>query len=299
MTEWPNLYFIGGMRCGSTTLYLLLSQHPEIFMSSVKEPMFWSAENLRREGQDADAAFSGKYITEHAFLSLFSEAGEARWRGEASHYLYHGNVAGLLRNEVPEARIIVSLRNPTDRIFSEYLYWSRSKSFKGTFPDFLSQHGVKWSLDCGIYEAPTGSRLPKGLQAEKISTWFDTFGSKRVHVVFFEDLEEKPVTVAQDIYRWLEVDGAFTPQIVHTQKGGVPVKGGLMRVLNFPKRRIKRFVPRLIREKIRARIYDKILERPVLDPNMRAMLDAYYAEDVARLSQMTGRDLSHWSSWAG
>ncbi|WP_430450408.1 sulfotransferase [Rhodophyticola sp.] len=127
------------MRCGSTSLYLLLQQHPEIFMSPIKEPMFWAAENLRRHGRDAGTVLSGKYITQEAYLGLFADAQQESWRGEASHYLYHGDVAGLLHEEVPDARLIVSLRNPSDRIFSEYLLRVRSWGLEGSFEDFLDQ----------------------------------------------------------------------------------------------------------------------------------------------------------------
>jgi hypothetical protein len=203
MNLWPNLYFIGGMRCGSTTLYLLLLQQPEIFMSPIKEPMFWAAENMRRQGKDANPAYSGKHITSEAYLALFSEANSIRWRGEGSHYLYHGDVAGLLCDEVPDARIIVSLRNPSDRIFSEYLYWVRSQNFEGTFAQFLAKNGVKWSDEVGIYEAPKGSRLPKGLQAEKLAVWLDKFGQDQVYFMFFEDLEKNRLQ-----WRKISTDGS-------------------------------------------------------------------------------------------
>lgn len=292
--KWPNLYFIGGMRCGSTTLFLLLSQHPKIFMSQIKEPMFWVAENLRRLGRDYKSLATGRYVTTDAYLDLFEGGQHSRWRGEASHYLYHPSVAGIIREEMPNAHIIVSLRNPTDRLFSEYLIWVRSRGFEGTFTDFISTNGLKWSEEDGIYEVPPKSRLRKGLQAENLKIWIETFGRDRVHFVFFDDLEKDPTTVAQGIYAWLDVNNEFIPEVVHTQKGGQPRSKFLMRLLNMPKGRIKRLFPRVLREKIRARIYRAILKRPTIDASMQTMLDAYYADDITQLSEMTGRDLSHW-----
>jgi hypothetical protein len=292
--KWPNLYFIGGMRCGSTTLFLLLSQHPEIFMASIKEPMFWLAENLRRLGKDYKSVVTGKYVTTDAYLGLFETPKSSQWRGEASHYLYHPDVVGVLRQEVPDAHIIVSLRNPTDRLFSEYLIWVRSWGFEGTFTDFISANGLKWSKSFRISEVPPVSRVRKGLQAESLKIWVDTFGWDRLHFVFFDDLEKKPTHVAQGIYSWLEVDNEFVPQVVHTQKGGQPRSKILMRLMNMPKGQIKRFFPRILREKIRSRVYKAILKQPKIDPEIQAMLDEYYASDIQLLSEMTGRDLSHW-----
>lgn len=292
--KWPNLYFIGGMRCGSTTLFLLLSQHPKIFMAPIKEPIFWLAEYLRRSGQDCESLVSGKYLTSNAYLGLFENQETLQWRGEASHYLYHPEVAKILAQEVPNAHIIVSLRNPTDRLFSEYLNWVRSRGFEGTFADFISTNGLKWSKSSGISEVPPVSRVRKGLQAESLKIWVDTFGRDRLHFVFFDDLEKKPTHVAQGIYSWLEVDNEFVPQVVHTQKGGQPRSKILMRLMNMPKGQLKRFFPRVLREKIRSRIYKAILKQPKIDPEIQAMLDEYYASDIQLLSEMTGRDLSHW-----
>lgn len=292
--KWPNLYFIGGMRCGSTTLFLLLSQHPEIFMAPIKEPVFWLAEYIRRIGRDYESLVSGKYLTPDAYLGLFENQDALQWRGEASHYLYHPEVAKVLAQEVPDAHVIVSLRNPTDRLFSEYLFWIRSRGFEGTFVDFISSNGLKWSKTSGISEVPTVSRVRKGLQAESLKVWLDNFGQERTHFVFFDDLEDNPTQVAQGIYSWLDVDNGFIPQVVHTQKGGQPRSKIMMKVLNMPKGYLKRLFPRVLREKIRARIYKVILKQPKIDPEMQAMLDEYYASDIYLLSEMTGRDLSHW-----
>ena len=99
--EAPNLFMIGSMRAGSTTLHTLLGQHQEIFMSATKEPMFFVAEVAReksaRGGTGCDEArkevgeleAGGKFRTLDRYQTLFAGAGGTPYRGESSHYLYH------------------------------------------------------------------------------------------------------------------------------------------------------------------------------------------------------------------
>ena len=144
MRRVPNLFFIGGMRCGSTTLNLALSQHPEICMSEVKEPYYWVAEAMRREAGDdprrraetLEFEIKGRHRTDETYGLLFDGADDQRLVGELSHYLYHPSVIPYIAEASPDAKVVVALRDPTDRLFSEYLYLRRQASFSGSFADF-------------------------------------------------------------------------------------------------------------------------------------------------------------------
>lgn len=290
----PNLFFIGGMRCGSTTIYLLLSQHPEIFMAEIKEPMFWYAEALRQKGEPVEGRVNGRFLTRRPYEELFAGAGAVKWAGEASHYIYHSEVPGLISSHSPDARILIAVRDPAERMFSEYLFRVRSGYFSGSFEDFVTQD-ARLDPGQGFTEVSERSRLGKGLQAHLLQSWIDVFGMERLHFINFDDLKSRPAEVARQIYRFLEVDPDFSPAIVHTQRGGVPRSALLMRLLNLPKARIRRFVPRILREKLRAQIYSKVLDSPKVAPGTWQALRRYYAADIAQLQELTGQDLRPWS----
>ena len=300
----PNLFFIGGMRCGSTTLNLLLGQHPDIYMSPVKEPLFFLAENLRlRASQGAiptekatQFAAQGRHRTQESYASLFKDAAQQRWVGESSHYLYHPEVAPLIDEFSPGARILVSLRDPVARLFSEYLYYRRTGAIEDCFETFVI--ATSRVDDAGNILGPSpGSRLGKGLQGALLTPWLERFGSERVYPVFFDDLTDRPYDTARAIYGWLGVDPDFAPRVIHTQKGGVPINRRVINAINSQNpilRRLKGLMPKLAKERLREAIYAKTLQRPAIPDILETKLRLYYAEDVARVEALTGRDLSTW-----
>jgi hypothetical protein len=299
MTFFPNLYLIGGMRCGSTTLNLILGQHPEIFMSPVKEPMFWVAEAHRSRGTDPASRMASKYIAPGAYAGLFAEAGTARWIGEASHYLYHPKVPELLADKAPEARVIVVLRDPTERLFSEYLNRRRGGHYDGSFDDYMGDEGRFWAKTRGDRPAAQSDKLNKGMQAKLLRPWIETLGPDRVYCLLFDDLQRDPAGAAARIFEWLGVDTGFEPVVVHTQRGGVAKRPGVMKLLNSQKgalRWIKARIPRIWRERLRARVYASTLERPKMSPDTKRALRDIYFDDVAALERLIGRDLSAWKA---
>ena len=107
----PNLFIIGAMKSGTTTLHEYLDSHPQIAMSRIKEPGFFVEELTLRQGEDW-------------YLSLFEQDDRFRYRGESStHYtklpVFRG-VAERLSRFNPEARLIYIMRNPIERLVSHY-----------------------------------------------------------------------------------------------------------------------------------------------------------------------------------
>ena len=109
----PNLFIIGSMKSGTTTLHEHLDSHPQIAMSRIKEPGYFVEELNQRQGEDW-------------YLSLFEQDDCFRYRGESStHYtklpVYRG-VADRLFRFNPDVRLIYIMRNPIDRLLSHYLH---------------------------------------------------------------------------------------------------------------------------------------------------------------------------------
>src|SRR5262245_18943620 len=108
---------MGAPRSGTTSLYEYLSPHPEVFMSPVKEPEFFSSCPSPPSALDADL---------RRYLALFERAGDAKVRGEASTgYLAHPTAAIHVHRCVPDARLIAILRDPADRAHSHFVHSRR------------------------------------------------------------------------------------------------------------------------------------------------------------------------------
>ena len=106
----PEFFIVGAPKCGTTTLYSWLKQHPDIFMPTSKEPHFF-AQNL-----------SNRYCRirdEESYLSLFFDAHENQVCGEASvlYGFYPESIKAILEFN-PKAKIIFMLRHPIDMIIS-------------------------------------------------------------------------------------------------------------------------------------------------------------------------------------
>ncbi len=307
MNGQPNLFLIGAMRSGTTTLHLMLDQHPLISMSARKEPMFYVAEEMRRrraalstasptlERELADFVARGRHRERASYAPLF-QADAVRYLGESSHYLYWPQTAAVIRDDCASARILVALRNPVDRLFSEYQYYRRTAQVTSTFTEF-ARHGCRFDDDGRLITLGPESRIAKGFYGQLVAPWLDTFGAAQVRFILFEELRRDPVRTVQAVFTWLGVDPTFTPTAVRAQQGGIPVSRRLVGLMDFGgplKRWMRRVLPGAARARMRSRLYGALLRTPPADVDTRAFLREVYRDDITALESSTGLDLRAW-----
>ncbi|MBK9638978.1 MAG: sulfotransferase [Bacteroidetes bacterium] len=140
-TKRPNFFIVGAAKAGTTSLYQYLSQHPEVYMSPIKEPNYFSTE-IKFEEVRTEVKERIRLLKINSFLkgnmrkpihrafindikqyeSLFRFVGNQKAIGEASaSYLYSPYAAKAIQEYNSEAKIIIILRNPIQRIYSHYL----------------------------------------------------------------------------------------------------------------------------------------------------------------------------------
>src|SRR6266851_453338 len=108
----PNFFIVGAAKAGTTAMHGFLSQHPDVFMSAVKEPCWFASDLGIRTPWNDDL---------HDYLALFAGGGDVTVRGESSPaYLLSSESAARIRSFCPEARILILLRNPLDAIRSVF-----------------------------------------------------------------------------------------------------------------------------------------------------------------------------------
>src|SRR5215210_1748036 len=128
----PNFLVIGAGKSGTTSLYHYLRQHPDVYMSPVKEPLFFAAEGgrIRFPGPDgrmiSRAANPGAVTRMKDYRALFAGVSGKKAVGEASpQYLYTPEAPLRIKHYVPEAKLIAVLRNPVERAYSAFLHRTR------------------------------------------------------------------------------------------------------------------------------------------------------------------------------
>lgn len=290
----PNCLIIGAMRSGTTALYTLLGQHPDIYMSPYKEPNFFAVDEITR-GKILEGSVSIEDRSEYE--GLFEGATSQARVGEASHsYLYYSDrVAPRLAEALPGVKLICILRDPAKRAFSHYLFHVQSD--REDIPSFrealaAEDDRIRRGLHFGHY-------TNRGFYAQQLRPYHETFEAADIKVLFYEDLQTDPVALAQDAYRFLGVDDSFAPDAsVRRNPSGLPRSGLLHAVLvkaNPLKRAVQhRLPPRLYR--LATRLRDRNLARPEEDMEVRSELIARFRPDIEELQERTRRDLGEWLS---
>ena len=289
----PNFFIIGAAKSGSTSLYSQMRQHANVYMSPVKEPQFFSNDDLYRRGMD------------YYLNTFFSGSARFEVRGEATpHYLYYEKAAARLKAEIPEShqQFIVVLRNPIERAYS--LYWNMvSEGHESlSFEDAIRAEKDR-SLDPGITRLGSirFQYVDSGKYARQLQTYFKYFDRKQIHIAFHDDLRENPQSVLDTISRFLGLEhpaskashgdqnAAWRPRSQHLHR--------FLRQPNWLKRKLGGVVPERYKRTIADRLIQlnkREFEYPPMGNAIRRELRDVFRDDVLELQAITGRHLQNW-----
>jgi hypothetical protein len=273
---WPNLFIVGAGRSGTTSLWSVLGSHPEICKSRLKEPHFFADWPLgKRVRRDV-----GEY------LALFEEP-DARYRVEASTtYLWQEASAQAIKTVSPDARIVISLRDPISRAYSAYLHHVRLAGEKRSFLEAITSElvGRRSRLDHIVWCVLQG-RYPLHLER-----FLSVFGRDRVHVLFFEELVADPAPALLDLYRFLDLEPAIL-RLPHENRYR-PARGGVGSLLLS--RRGRKLARRVLPHRLR-RAGEHVLAGPQPKPEMgeeaRSILARIYEPERPALEALLRRPL--------
>jgi len=303
----PNFFVIGAQKAGTTSLYHYLAQHPQIYMSPVKEPYFFDHE-LSSDGEVVNGK-SGRpdqkntrFSNIEEYRALFHGAGSESAIGEASTpYIYVPGTAERIKKYVPDARVIAVLRNPADRAYSAFLHALRI----GMEP--LTDFGR--ALQEEEYRVrhnwhPALHYRNRGFYYEQLKRHYEVFGQERIGVWLYEDLRKDPVGVARSIFHFLGVDDAFVPDTSSKHNvSGIPKNGVARSIIRTMDTTASAFLETFtsaskvypLLSKTRKRIQNMIVAKPPpIDNKIRAELIEGYREDILKLQELIGKDLSGW-----
>jgi hypothetical protein len=302
----PNFFIVGAQKAGTTSLYHYLNQHPQVYMSPIKEPFFFDHE-LDSKGEVVRREFGGhrqppRFTNIEEYSTLFEGARGEKAIGEATPlYIYAPGTAERIARYVPGAKSIALLRNPADRAYSAFLYAVRM----GVEPltDFAQ----------ALREEPLRMRngwhyvfhyRSRGLYYQQLKCYYEVLGRERLGVWLYEDMREEPASVAQSVFRFLEVDDIFAPDTSSRYNpAGVPASGSARVAMRATNRAVwvlrKVLAPTSsmlpLAFEMRRVVQSRVLtEPPPIDPELRGELVEGYKEDILRVQELIGRDLSMW-----
>ncbi len=296
----PNFLVVGAAKSGTTSLYYYLEEHPEIFMSKLKEPKFITSQFLSFPfgGDGDDIIEKGMIKNFNDYKNLFNDVCKEKVIGEASADLlyYSENSIPIIKEKLGDTKIIVILRNPIDRAFSHYSHFIRDGREKLTFENALMKEDERirenWIFGWHYKEV--------GLYYKQVKNYMDNF--KEVKVYLYEDLRGSSGDLIKDIYQFLEVDTSFVPSDMNVKynASGIPsntklhyflTRKNLIKTVLSP---LKKVLPmRKLRIAVE-HVKNRNLTKTSMLKKTREELVEYYTYDIENLQKLIGRDLSHW-----
>ena len=294
----PNFLIIGAAKSGTTALNHYLDQHPDIFMCPVKEGCFFnfleSPPNFKGPGDDS---LNRRAITDlDEYHKMFEPVESEKAIGEASvWYLYDANAPKNISRHIPDVRLIAVLRNPVDRAYSSYLMTVKhEREPRGSFEEALQQEDIRIKENWEYIWHHRSS----GFYYEQLTRYFEIFEPHQIKIFLYEDFQDSPLNVIQDIFRFLKVDETFVPDMsLRLMATGIPKNILLLNLLNKPnliKKTFKHVVPKSLWHQFKTYLNQKILVKPEMPSDLRNQLVECYRNDIIKLQDMLKRDLSHW-----
>ena len=279
----PNLFIIGAMKSGTTTLHEYLDSHPQIAMSRIKEPGYFVEELTQRQGEDW-------------YLNLFEQDGSFRYRGESStHYtklpVYRGVAERLFRFN-PDARLIYIMRNPIERLVSHYWHNVRDPVYGRERRALLK----------AVRKRP--DYLAFGDYAMQLEPYINLFGRDALYALTFEALIQDPQRELERLYDWLglpshPIEGEALKAHNQKPKDIIGVAGaGLLNRIEHSNAwdRISPYVPPWAKNWAKKRAYRPVDERPPQQdiPRLMDAIGDLQRRQIDKLSCLLGRDFPEW-----
>ncbi len=302
----PTFLIIGAGKSGTTSLHKYLNQHPEVFMCPVKETNFFELEGERIlvNGKEDPQAF--KYYPQSVtswdkYVKLFEQATKAKAIGETSPmYLYGKRSPEKIRHYLPNAKLVVILREPTSRLYSRYLHLARDGRLPTpNFEDALDKKQEIWWTRNDLVQ--------EGFYYKHLSRYFETFPKEQIKVFLYEDLQKEPGRIMKELFQYIGVDDTFVPNMEVTYNLSGKPKNSLINMLigadGVLIRSAKAVMPGVVKklknsmasQKMVENLRKKNLERPPVSPQIKKRFySEVYAEDIDKLEKLINRDLSKW-----
>jgi hypothetical protein len=293
----PNFLIIGAAKAGTTSLYAYLNQHPQVFLSTPKEPRFFALEGQAPNYGGPTQLINERSITQLAdYEALFADAGDAIALGEASTiYLSDPRACDRIVQTIPEVKLIAILRDPASRAYSSYLHLVRDGQETLEFGAALAAEAERIQENW----PPLWHYRQRGYYAAQLKPYFERFRPEQIRIYLYEDLVADAEAIATDCFEFLGVDSSFKPNVSERMNiSGVPKYRWLSRLLsqdNPIKTGLKAILPKTLRKNLyRQAKRQNLGEKTTLSPELRQQLVAEYRDDILALQDVISRDLSRW-----
>jgi len=304
----PNFFIVGAAKAGTTSLYSYLDKHPNVFMSPIKEPHYFSKDIRCKYFGDiykSNVCFDIKnylsneklekrhiaFIEERSdYLQLFKESYNEKCIGEISNgYLYSKIAAKEIYDFNPNAKIIIVLRDPVERAFSHWLMDLRGddvcrKSFLDAINEDQNNKEKGWGKS-HLY-------IELGMYYEQIKRYLDVFPQEQILILLFDDLKNDQENFFSKLFTFLEIEHIPIDTNKKQNVASIPK----FPMLNSIIRKLK--LNKLVLSSSLKKYFKSILTNtdslPELTLEDRLSMRSYFQEDLNKLQNLIDNDISKW-----
>jgi hypothetical protein len=297
----PDFLLIGAPKSGTTALHVALDGHPQLSLSSPKEPKYFLTDGPPPAGGGpGDAKTFAEYVWRREdYENLWSGAEPGQLLGESTTlYLQSFDAQRRIAETVPEAKLIAVLRDPVDRAHSN---WSHLRSHGlepvADFPRACMLGGRRTEQGWG----PFWKYLEIGFYGAQLRNLYSLFDREQVLVLLYRELREEPVETLNRVCAFLGVETGVLDRVpsenVTAHVGEGVVNTALHRALRAVESLEGLAPPQLHRaaSSVGVRLLQREQRtRPALTVEERSLLLPHYYADLSILEEELGRSFAHW-----
>jgi hypothetical protein len=294
----PLFIIAGAPKCGTTALWSYLNEHPEVSMSSIKEPRFFSAVTgaIEQKPLGDGPLRSGTYGRGWAWYeSLFKDNPSAKLSGEAStHYFSAKDTPSLLLKHMPQVKLIFILRDPVDRLYSHYWQEHKLGLSLPNFGDMIKQNHPRFRF----YACVSAYKY-------QLERYYAVFPSNQILVLLDHELKQSPSSIFKNVCEFLSIDKSVIVKNmgkIYNQQT-TPKNRWLERyITGLQNHKIANQIPLGLRKKL-GRLRQAMAKANKVDykyvslpEHLRADLTNRFEQDILFIERLLLKDLSGWRS---
>lgn len=282
--KYPDFYCVGAGKSGTTSLYEIFKQHPQVFLPSVKEPYYFVEDSIHQNRFD-----------KQSYLQLYEDALPNQITGDFSPgYFISSEAASRIFKRNPAARIIIILREPVSRAFSDYLmYKQRGRTTLG-FMDAIQQEINR--IDRSETEDPFF--VYTGCYGTHVQRFMDVFSRENILILFMEDLIKQPKILYANVCDFLEIEQVAMKESSLNKKSNqyVEARSFLLNNLLYAKPLkylLGRVLPDSMKQSgrhVRQKLVYRAAKKPEMPCEIWTLLLPIFREEIGKLQELIGDD---------
>ncbi len=282
-----DFFIVGAPKAGTTSLFYYLNKNKGICMSSIKEPNFFSSQELKIQKIYYDSLILDNL---KEYERIFTPKNKQQIIGEASvSYLFYPNVANRIFDYNPRSKIIIILRDPVERAFSHYSMDLRLGHVKQSL-DELFDLGLN-NKDNLFFQ----QYILLGQYYEQVNRYIEVFGRENICVKFYDELKLDASSFYSDILKFLQQENDHNIDFNQPfNKSKLPSNKFIKWLYSWPIiRKISLiFLPLSVIEFINIKFFKE--NNNIITNDLKSKLHSFFLEDIEKLEKLLSKDLNSW-----